>query len=201
MNLLAHIYLSGDSEKLLIGNFIADFIKGNRFKHYEDEIIKGIFVHRKIDSYTDQHPVVKESMAHLRPSFGLFSGIIVDIFYDHFLARNFALYADESLEDFAQKSYRILQEYRQVLPPKVQEFLPYMMKQNWLINYGTREGIYKSLKGISRRSTYAHELENAVGHLEAYYEEFNQEFQRFFPDIQNYVANLEAEDLFKTVKS
>ena len=70
MNLLAHIFLSGDADQLLIGNFIADFIKGNRFEHLEPEMIRGIYLHRFIDSYTDRHPLVKQSARRLQPKFG-----------------------------------------------------------------------------------------------------------------------------------
>ncbi|MDX2301828.1 MAG: ACP phosphodiesterase [Microscillaceae bacterium] len=189
MNLLAHAYLSGKSKNILIGNFIADFIKGNKFRHYSEEIIQGIHLHRKIDEYTDHHPVVKESISHLRPQFNRYAGVIVDIFYDHFLAVNFNTYSDLTLADFSKDTYEILESEKEILPEKVQEFLPYMIGQNWFVRYADLEGIERSLKGLSRRSKFVDNLESSVQALEFYYDDFDREFNRFFPELMVFVQN------------
>ncbi len=193
MNLLAHLHLSGDSESLMIGNFIADFIKGNRFQHYQDDIIEGIFLHRQIDSYTDQHPLVKQSARRLRPDFGHYAGVIVDIFYDHFLARHFQKYSEHSLAEYAQRSYQVLQKHQAILPTRVQEFLPLMIQHNWLMRYAEFEGIEKALSGISRRTKYAVHLEKSVYNLEQDYAAFEKDFFRFFPQLEQHVATLISE--------
>ena len=187
MNLLAHAYLSGNSPEILIGNFIADFIKGNKYKHYPDEIIEGIMLHRKIDEYTDSHEVVKESIEHLKPRYGRYASVIVDIFYDHFLAINFHEYSELTLQDFSERTYTILKTEKNILPNRVQEFLPYMVSQNWLYKYSEIDGIERTLSGLSRRSKFAKDLETSVIALEKHYEEFDEEFNRFFPDLIDYV--------------
>jgi acyl carrier protein phosphodiesterase len=188
MNFLAHIYLSGESNELLIGNFIADFVKGKQYEQFAPAIQQGIFLHRQIDHFTDTHLIVKQSIKRLQPDFGKFSGVVVDIFYDHFLASNFSQFHSQSLTDFSQNTYAIFQKNYQVLPPRVQEFLPYMMLHNWLLRYADLEGIERSLAGISRRSEYAPDLSLAVQNLQNNYKEFGDEFQAFFPQLQRFVV-------------
>src|SRR4051812_26403191 len=126
MNFLAHIYLSGKDDQLMIGNFIADFVKGNKKNDYPDKICKGIELHRGIDDFTDHHEVTGRSKDKLRSKYGKYSGIIVDIYYDHFLAANFQLYSEEPLQQFSENTYRILKENWNKLPPRVHYFLPFM---------------------------------------------------------------------------
>lgn len=193
MNFLAHIFLSGENEKLLIGNFIADFIKGNRYQHLETEIQKGILLHRQIDTFTDNHLIVRQSTKRLQSDFGKYAGVITDVFYDHFLAKNFHLFSDIDLQDFAAGVYQIFTENEPILPEKVQEFLPYMIRDNWLWRYADLGGIHHSLKGISKRSLYASNLESAVQNLEQDYVLFGEDFINYFPELQGFVKkHLEA---------
>jgi acyl carrier protein phosphodiesterase len=187
MNFLAHIYLSGDSEDLLIGNFIADFVKGKQYEQFVGSIQKGIFLHRQIDYFTDTHALVRQSTKRLQPDFGKFSGVVVDVFYDHFLAKNFAQYHYLSLFDFSQQIYATFQKNYAVLPARVQEFLPYMMLHNWLLRYADLDGISRSLTGIARRSAYAPDLGLAIHNLEKDYAAFENDFQNFFPELQAFV--------------
>lgn len=189
MNFLAHIYLSGDSPERMIGNFIADFIQGNQYKHYSEKIIEGILLHRQIDSYTDSHSVVKQSIRRLQPDFGKYAGVVVDIFYDHFLAVNWSDYAAPDLDQFSKKTYQILEENKSVLPEQVQDFLPYMVSNNWLLNYSKLYGIEKALEGLSRRIAYRVNLQQAVENLQADYHLFQEDFGAFFPEIQEFVKN------------
>jgi acyl carrier protein phosphodiesterase len=189
MNFLAHIYLSGDEDAIIVGNFIADFVKGKQYLNYSPELQRGILLHRQIDQFTDNHPIVKQSIRRLQPDFGKFAGVVVDIFYDHFLAKNFPDYHSIPLLDFSKKIYAVFQAHYEVLPPKVQEFLPYMMLHNWLWRYADLEGISRSLGGISRRSTYAPDLSLAVQNLQTDYQDFQADFQSFFPDLQEFVKD------------
>lgn len=183
MNLLAHIYLSGDDEPRMIGNFIADFVRGSQIRQFSPAIIEGIQLHRVIDSYTDQHPVVKQSIARLKPTYARYAGVIIDVVYDHFLANNFAKYSEIPLAQFAQKTYKTLLAHQSVLPPKVQNFLPNMIENNWLLHYGDTEGVRRSLASLSRRSSFVDNLENAIQEMNLYYEAFDTEFNQFFPDL------------------
>ena len=153
MNFLAHIYLSADDPKVMIGNFIGDFVKGKNFRdQFEPGIAKGIELHRIIDEFTDRHPIVRESKLKLRPKYRHYSAVIVDIFYDHFLAKYWSNYHPILLTDFAKNTYQILDTYRSELPDEVKRMLPYMIKDNWLVNYGTLRGIEQSLAGVARRT-------------------------------------------------
>ena len=135
MNYLAHIYLSGDNPQLKIGNFIADSVKGKQFIKFSPEIQKGIILHRAIDNFTDTHKIVKKSVHRLFPMYSHYSTVIVDILYDHFLASNWKMYCEIPLEDYAQDFYGLLYDNFEDLPEKVQQFLPYMEEDNWLVSY------------------------------------------------------------------
>src|SRR5688572_23493915 len=100
MNFLAHLYLSGDFDELMIGNFMADFVKGKPSPSIHPQIVKGIELHRQIDTYTDTHPIVKASKVRLQPTYRKYAGVIVDMYYDHFLAIHWQKYSSVSLHEF-----------------------------------------------------------------------------------------------------
>ena len=187
MNFLAHIYLSGANPKTMVGNFIGDFVKGrNVLEQFEADIAKGIELHRSIDEFTDHHPVVQISKMRLRPKYRHYAAVIVDIFYDHLLSRFWSNYHTEPLENFSQDTYTILQQHRNVLPIPVKNLLPYMIRDNWLLNYGTFDGIGKALTGISRRARHDSRMDESIHDLREYYEEFKSEFELFFPDLKKH---------------
>jgi acyl carrier protein phosphodiesterase len=130
MNFLAHIYLSGDSDELKIGNFIGDFVKASDMKHYNDDINQGIRMHWAIDEFTDHHPVVQESKERLRPKYGHYAGVIIDIFYDHFLAKNWKDYHKKDLRQYVDQQYKMLEsvvelkKYHKEFEEEFQEFFP-----------------------------------------------------------------------------
>jgi acyl carrier protein phosphodiesterase len=195
MNFLAHLYLSGDDPKIMAGNFIADFVKGrNALSQFEPAIVRGIELHRSIDEFTDTHAIVSESKNRLRPKYRHYSGVIVDVFYDHFLARNWNLYHHDLLPDFADKSYSIIQSFDSILPEDVKYMLPYMIKGNWLVNYSKLEGINRALSGMSRRTPYESKMEESVADLELHYSEFEKEFKAFFPELQLHCTDWLAEN-------
>jgi len=187
MNFLAHIYLSGDNDQLKIGNFIADSIKGKNYTHYSKEIQNGIVLHRAIDTFTDTHPIVRKSVSRLFDRYGHYSRIIVDILYDHFLAANWKDYSDIPLKTYTEDFYKLLQHNFEILPKPVQNFLPYMVADNWLYNYRKIEGIEKILFQMNRRIKYRTKMHLAVEELREYYEEFEEEFKRFFKELRAYV--------------
>ncbi|MBI1767683.1 MAG: DUF479 domain-containing protein [Bacteroidetes bacterium] len=187
MNFLAHLYLSGESPEIKIGNFIGDFVKGKNFEErFGKEISKGITFHREIDWYTDQHPVVKQSKTRLRPKYHHYSGVITDVFFDHFLARNFDKYSKKFLPDFADECYTIIQHHDPVLPDEVKYMMPYMIKGNWLVNYAQIDGIHRALSGMARRTRFVSKMEEASEDLKNHYSDFEKEFFAFFPDLQKF---------------
>jgi len=186
MNFLAHIYLSGDDEGVTIGNFIADGIKGKKYEKYPDKIRKGILLHRAIDSYTDGHPTVRQSTKRLHENYGHYSGVIVDILYDHYLAKNWAQYSDQPLAKYVDDFYELLRNNFAVLPVRIQRMMPYMMADNWLLSYATIPGISKILEQMNVRTKGISKMNFAVVELEQYYEEFETEFTSFFKELIDY---------------
>ncbi|MEO5978565.1 MAG: ACP phosphodiesterase [Chryseolinea sp.] len=184
MNFLAHIYLSGENSNVMVGNFIGDFVKGrNLVDQFDPEIAMGIELHRSIDDYTDHHPIVRESKLRLRPKYRHYSPVIVDVYYDHFLSKYWSNYHDEPLLEFSVRTYKTLESYRDVLPYGVSQLLPYMIKANWLLNYGTFDGIAQALNGMSRRSRYDSRMDESLAELREHYDAFKGEFEEFFPDL------------------
>ena len=188
MNYLAHLYLSGKNEDILIGNFIADSVKGSKYKDYSIDIQRGIVLHRQIDTHTDAHPNFRTSTKRLHKNYGHYSGVIVDIFFDHFLAKNWKHYSSISLADYAQKCHTILNQNIQMMPEKAQYILPYMIKGNWLLSYASIEGISGALFGINRRTNGLSGMDKATVELQQFYSEFEADFKIVFKDLKQISA-------------
>jgi acyl carrier protein phosphodiesterase len=187
MNFLSHLYLSGNSEGLIIGNFIADSVKGNAFLNFSPDIQKGILLHRKIDVFTDTHLIVEQSKKRLRQKYRKYASVIVDIYYDHYLAINWGTYSAVSLNDYTQNMYELIQKNTNQLPFKSQEFTKYMVQYNILSAYAELDGIERVLKGMSRRTTFESNMEHAIHDLKEHYVLFENEFKLFFPELQQFV--------------
>jgi acyl carrier protein phosphodiesterase len=186
MNYLAHIYLSGDNDLLKIGNFMADSIRGNSYLAYPEEIKKGILLHRYIDTFTDAHPIYRKSKHRLHEKYGHYSGVIMDIVYDHYLAKNWAKYADENLEDYADTFYKLLQDNYDILTEKVQGMLPYMIARNWLVSYASLAGLEMILFQMDYRTKHRAHMQEAMVELAKFYNEFEEEFQLFFEELEHH---------------
>lgn len=183
MNYLAHSVLSFNNTDLIIGNFIADSIQGNRFDGLTPDIIKGIMLHRKIDTFTDSHPIYLTSKRRLSKDFDKYSGVIMDIVYDHFLAKNFNLYSSVSLQDHATSVYQILHDNHHFLPEPAKRFYGYMTQNNILVNYGSLFGLETVLTHLSHRIRHRYELQLSVPILKQDYEEVENEFFAFFDEL------------------
>ena len=184
MNYLAHIYLSNENEGITIGNFIADEIKGKKYTAFPKEIQKGILLHRGIDSFTDFHPTVRLSTKRLHKNYGHYSGVIVDILYDHFLAKNWNNYHEQPLEEYIEKFYELLRNSFNILTPRIKRMMSYMISDNWLLSYATVEGISKVLIKMNRRTNNTSNMNFTVIELEEYYKEFENEFTSFFEELR-----------------
>ena len=183
MNFLAHIYLSQDIDDVIIGNFIADNIRGKRYQNYAIGVQKGILLHRQIDSYTDSHATVRKSTKRLHENYGHYSGVIVDILYDHFLAKNWNDYSNVDLELYTSRFYDLMMSNYDDLPERTQNMLPYMISGNWLFNYAKIEGIQDVLNGMNRRTKFKSNMNLATRELIKYYSEFESEFTSFFNEL------------------
>ena len=187
MNFLAHIYLSDNNDFIKIGNFMADGIRGNDYLDYPEEIKKGIILHRYIDTFTDANETFRISKHRLHERYGHYSGVIVDILYDHFLAKNWTKYSDESLTSFVFRFYQSLEDNFEALTPKTQRILPIMIEQNWLESYATIEGISKILFQMDYRTKFKSKMQFSVEELESFYDDFENEFTLFFEELRNHV--------------
>lgn len=188
MNYLAHLFLSCQDEDLVIGNFIADSIRNKEVASFSLGIQQGINLHRKIDSYTDTHPIVRQGTRRLHPYHHKYAPVVIDIFFDNLLAHNWDRYSVEPLPVFAQRMYHILTERQLDLPLKMQKYVPNMIANDWLQKYGTTEGLQYTFERMDQRTKFPSNFKNAVSHLQADFELFNEEFNLFFPDVQQMVA-------------
>jgi len=194
MNFLAHLFLSGPVEAVgyperLVGNFIADSVPGKQLERYAPAVQAGIRLHRAIDAYTDQHPVVRRSTRRLRAAgYGKYAGVISDMFLDHFLARRFTEFSPETLASFTQRVYALLTARQAEMPARVQQFLPHLTQHNWLLGYAGFEGVARALAGLSRRAMPGSGMETAGAELQAQYAAYEADFREFFPQLQAEVA-------------
>lgn len=162
MNFLAHLYLSGNNKQLLTGNFIGDHIKGKNFLKFPGKIREGIILHRRIDSFTDTHPLSREVRLLFRPDYRLYSGVVTDLVFDHYLAKNWHCFSTESLKVFSHKVHRVLLEHYFYLPPGVKGFLPVLIKNRRLESYARLEGIKESMKIMSRYTSLPDKTDLAI---------------------------------------
>ena len=183
MNFLAHIYLSFDDPQITLGNFFADHIRANKYKHLPHKVQNGILLHREIDTFTDTHPITRQSSKRLHKNYSHYSRVIVDIFYDHFLAKNWNNYSEIPLNTYVESFYILLEENYEILPEGTQNMLPYMIADNWLFNYANLPGILKVLEGMNRRTKNRSKMNLAIMDLEEHYGSFESEFTTFFEEL------------------
>lgn len=186
MNFLAHIYLSGKDEDIILGNFMGDHVKGKAYKKYPLSIQKGILLHRAIDSYTDTHPIVKRSKRRLDKRYGHFPGVIIDILYDHFLAKNWDKYSDVPLKEFSRDFYTLIRKNKALLPERTQFLSHYMIRDNWLYSYRNLDGIATVLKNMNKRTGNISQMHLAITDLKTHYEDFEADFTEFFDNLRQF---------------
>lgn len=183
MNFLAHIYLSFDDPEIMLGNFFADHIRANKYKHLPNTVQKGILLHREIDTFTDSHAIPKISSKRLHKNYSHYSRVIVDIFYDHFLAKNWKNYSKTPLDSYVESFYDLLEDNFDILPLGTQRMMPYMIADNWLYNYSNLTGISRVLDGMNRRTKNKSKMNFAILDLEEHYSDFETEFTSFFEEL------------------
>ena len=189
MNVLAHIYLSGDSEKIIIGNYIGDYVKGRDYLKYPDLVRKGIILHRNIDAFTDRHPVVHRSKIYFSRKYHKYSGVITDIIYDHFLCKEWNFFFFFPLESVTYNFYRAMVNNYDILPENVRQMMPFFIINNWIESYQTLSGIKNVLKTLSKRTTLPNETRFAMRALKKNYYSLQDDFMEFFPQLIDYVEN------------
>ena len=189
MNFLAHIYLSGNDNQLMIGNFIADHVKGSDFKSYPPQVSNGIQLHRAIDTFTDHHPIFRQSKHRLHEVYGHYSGVLTDMFYDHFLASLWKNYHSKPLIVFVEDFYNLMQTTTIEIPDKTKRMVPHMIQGNWLCAYETVEGLRNILNQMDYRTRYRSGMKDGVDQLLNHYHDYQNEFEAFFEEMRIYVKD------------
>lgn len=188
MNFLAHIYLSGDDdEDLMIGNFIGDCVKGRHISDYPFSLQCGILLHREIDSFTDNHPICRRSKDRFKPVVGHYAGVVNDVVYDHFLAKNWSSYHQQSLKKYAWRCYgRLLKNWFR-MPGEMQRFSINFISKQRLTAYATVEGIRETLELMANGTSLPNCAAEVTGILLRDYSELESEFNQFFLDLRLHI--------------
>jgi len=194
VNYLAHLYLSGDSEDLVVGNFIGDSVRGDCFKALSAGVQNGVRLHRCIDSFTDSHPIVRRSKQRMWHQFGRYSSVVADVFFDHFLAQDWHHYHPMPLAGYSNHICRILNTRLNEFPERSRRFLDYMVDNQVLASYATISGIGKVLAQMAARARFESRMECGGRELGRCYSGYRKDFQEFFPDLRRH-----AEDSIATL--
>ena len=194
MNYLAHFFLASRQGNARLGGFLADFVRGDDKQQYSKEIQFEIHIHKLIDAYTDSHPVVLNAKKLVEEKKRRYMGIALDVFYDHKLAQNWNRYSAVSLAEFTQQTYRILQDNHTLLPKNMQEFVPFLIQEDWLTAYKDMQGFAKTIRRLSRRLSKGDMLVNCISDVEEQYAAFSVGFDEFFPQLIEYVQTQRMTD-------
>ncbi|MBN2213726.1 MAG: DUF479 domain-containing protein [Bacteroidales bacterium] len=188
MNYLAHMFLSGDDDEVLLGNFIGDYVKGHNFRNYSEKVRKGIILHRNIDMFTDNNTIVRASKSRFKEIYGKYSGILIDIIYDHFLALKWSNFTSKSLYEFVIHAHNTLKSYHHIMPDEVKAFVPAFINNDWLNTYKSIEGIEIVLDKMSKRTSLPDETKFAIKVFRDEYDYIEEEFLAYFPTLMDFVT-------------
>jgi acyl carrier protein phosphodiesterase len=186
MNHLANLYLSRNRGDLMLGCLIGEIVRTTNQDKYNELIVEGIELNKNISTFSAQHPAYDRSKKRLHPKYSKHAGKIIDIFYDHFLAANWAKYNDSTLQEFCTETYQFINEHYTVLPYKLRKLTNVMIQDNWLFHYSSVEGIHRYMREITRRDTFQTNLEYSLEDLIQHYNDFKADFEEFFPDLIAY---------------
>lgn len=183
MNYLAHFYLSGMDDDILFGNFIGDAVKGNKWKNYPEKIKEGILLHRFIDDFIDKHPFAQNSRKRLRNTFGITSAVVLDVYFDHFLSKNWMDYHSIELGDFSDSIFKRLHPFKGQMPGFYPMMINKMEEESWIESYKTISGTAFVLERMGRRVRFENNWEKAEEELRRNYDGLQNDFILFFPEI------------------
>jgi len=187
MNILAHFFLSGGNKSVIAGNFLADFLRGKQIQKYSKLFKKGIDLHRAIDKFSDNHPNFKHSCRIIFPEYGHYSKVIIDVFYDHFLACNWDLYCKTPLHEYTKLFYDALLENQEFFPEKAKKIAIKAIETKWLNNYESFERLNEVFTAFEKRLKFDNNIKNAIYSLKIHYNELEKDFCFFFPEINRHI--------------
>ena len=192
MNYLAHLLLADNTDASRVGNLLGDFTRGSLedlAKQYPAELVRGIHMHRAVDSFTDSHVVFKESKLLLAPERRRFAGIIIDILFDHYLCKYWSDYSSIPLDEFCQQVYQVFEKHPEWQAGKLREAFPHMKSENWLMTYRTIEGIELTLQRVSRRTPRVGGIAAGIDDFKNHYSEFEEKFHIYMPELVAFVSD------------
>lgn len=195
MNFLAHTYLSGCNDEIIVGNFMGDYIKGKNYVHLPELVRKGVLIHRDIDTFTDAHAITRRSRLRLVERYHKYAGVIVDIFYDHFLAVSWDEYCTIPLREYVDRTYALLKRHYKSLPQGIKVWFPTFLENNWMMAYQTVEGIELVLDRMSANTSLPDHTGFAIERMRGEYVEFKNDFREFFPLIIDFIQKKYAVDI------
>lgn len=191
MNWLAHVFLSEPSTDFRLGNLLADLVRGADRAGMPSDFLRGAACHKAIDAFTDSHPIVLASRRRLDARYRRFSGVLIDIFYDYFLARNWTTYEARPLDEYASAFYLDVRRRQLTLPADASTTLARILQHDLLGQYQRLEGVEHSLRRIStylsQRWGRPFELQTSIAELRAHESALAADFAAFFPQLRAHV--------------
>ncbi|MDD3771207.1 MAG: acyl carrier protein phosphodiesterase [Weeksellaceae bacterium] len=183
MNFLAHQYLSFQNSDIQLGNLYGEIVRAKDYINYPNGIQTGILLHRSIDHFTDEHAAVKNCTKFFHENHGKYAPVIVDVVFDYFLIKNWTLYSSIEFEKFVEDCYRLFQLNLNNFPPSLRYIVKHLLKYDWFHNYQSLKGIQQTLKGISQRSKFENNIEDAIIEIQEFHDPLESNFRQFFPEI------------------
>ncbi len=183
MNFLAHMFLSGDSDDIKLGNFMGDYVKGRDYQNYPSLIQKGIILHRHIDTFTDNHPIVRHDKTYFFERYQKYAGVVTDILYDHFLATEWSFFSPVDMNEYVEHVHSLLLKNYDMLPEGLQKLVPFIIKNRWFKSYLTLDGVHSVLIGMAKGTSLPDESAFAIKIIENNYLALRKDFMDFFPQI------------------
>jgi acyl carrier protein phosphodiesterase len=193
VNYLAHLFLADYTPESWVGAMLGDFVKGAAKNNYAPVIQRNIELHRRIDSFTDAHPIVRMSKTVVSAERRRFAGVLLDIFFDHYLAKHWQQFSQIPLHSFTTNVYAALGQHYEILPERLQRMLPFMRAEDWLGSYARLEWIELTLQRMARRLRRSDPLASGVMELHHNYAQFEANFLAFFPAVQSFVDTYQPE--------
>ncbi len=188
MNFLFHMLLSGDDAQILTGNFMGDFVKGPIPGRFPERISQGLALHRSIDSFASRDDLFRRSRLRLDPHYGLYRGVLIDLFYDHFLVSEWNRWSDEPFDRYLDRTRLIIESQRSEMPERLQKLLPIIFEE-LLPSYREIGGIGTALERMSRRVIRHNPLAGGEAELIRHYEDLHTDFRGFMPLVQRFAAD------------
>lgn len=193
MNFLAHLFLGPRDPEQALGSLLGDFVRGPVEQlPLPQRVREGIWLHRRIDSFTDAHPLVRRSRERVSPERRRYAGIMIDMFYDHLLARHWEAFSDQSLKAFTADIYALLLEQQPIIPEQAWPTISRMAEHDWLSSYARLTSLHRALDTISLRLKRANPLPGSAIELEQDYSGFKADFMGYMPEVMRFAEHQAA---------